>query len=139
MFEAYYEKHEHLRVPQSDPDLGKIVNGIRFKNCFLWHADFKAWLDERGFAYDTHRTHLEDEVWPKFEAYYEKHEHLRVPRSDPELGKIVSHIRSRNDYLWNADFKAWLDERGFKMHTRDATKNAERWAAVNGAPLVPGD
>jgi hypothetical protein len=137
-FEAYYEKHEHLRVPRSDPDLGQIVNGIRSENNFLWHADFKAWLDERGFVYDARKAYLEDEVWPKFEAYYEKHKHLRVPQSDPDLGKIVSHIRSQNCFLWHADLKAWLEERGFKMHTRDATKNAERWAAVNGAPLVPG-
>ena len=77
-------------------------------------------------------------MWPNFEAYYEAHRHLRVHRSDPELGRIVNHIRSRNDYLWHADFKAWLRDHGFKMHTKDATKNAKRWAAVNGAPLVPG-
>jgi hypothetical protein len=78
-----------------------------------------------------------NKVWPKFKAFYEAHEHLRVPRSNPDLGRIVNHIRTRNDYLWHADFKAWLYERGFKMHARDATKNAERWAAVNGAPPVP--
>ena len=34
------------------------------------------------------------------------------------------------DFLIDADFKAWLHEHGFKMHTRDVVKNAERWAAV---------
>jgi hypothetical protein len=134
---VYHEEHGHLRVPQSDPVLGTIVNNIRGSKCFLSHEDFKVWLDEHGFVYDPRRAHLEEEVWPKFKAFYEAHEHLRVPRSNPDLGTIVHHIRTRNDYLSHADFKAWLYERGFKMHARDATKNAERWAAVNGAPPVP--
>ena len=136
-FKAYYEEHEHLRVPRSDPDLGKTVNNIRDKKYFLWHADFKAWLDERGFVYDAPMAHLEEEVWPKFKAYYEEHEHLRVPQSDPELGTIVNSIRNKKCFLSHADFKAWLYDHGFKMHTKDATKNAERWAAVDGAPPVP--
>ncbi|GMH90432.1 hypothetical protein TrST_g5533 [Triparma strigata] len=137
-FKAYYEAHEDLRVPFRDPDLGMIVNRIRSRNDFLWHEDFKAWLDEHGFVYDARRAHLEEEVWPKFKAYYEAHGNLRVPRSDPDLGRIVGGIRSQNHFLWHADFKAWLYERGFKMHARDATTNAERWAAVNGPPPVPG-
>ena len=77
-------------------------------------------------------------VWPKFKAFYEQHGHPNAPRSDPDLGSIVDHIRARKDFLWHADFREWLYEHGFKMHAKDATKNAERWAAVNGAPLVPG-
>ena len=72
-------------------------------------------------------------VWPKLKAYYEKNKDLRVPSNDPDLGNIVHHIRSQNCFLWHADFKAWLDEHGFKMHTKDVTKNAERWAAVYAA------
>ena len=136
-FKAYYEKHGHLRVPRSDPDLGTIVHNIRSDKSFLWHSDFKAWLDERNLVYDARRAHLEEDVWPKFKAYYEKHGHLRVPRSDPDLGKIVDNIRSEKSFLWHSDFRAWLYERGFKMHATDATKNAERWAAVDGAPPVP--
>jgi hypothetical protein len=75
-------------------------------------------------------THLEEDVWPKFRAYYEKNKNLRVPRNDADLGNIVQHIRSQKYFLWHADFKAWLHEHGFKMHTRDVVKNAERWAAV---------
>ena len=130
---AYYEKNKDLRVPTNDPDLGTIVSGIRSRKAFLWHADFKAWLDEHGFVYDERMRRLEEGVWPKFKAYYEKNKHLRVPQSDPDLGKIVRDIRSKNCFLWHADFKAWLDEHGFKMHTKDVTKNAERWAAVYAA------
>jgi hypothetical protein len=69
-------------------------------------------------------------VWPKFKAYYEKHEHLRVPKSDPDLGLTVNNIRSQKTFLWHADFKAWLREHGFKMHARNDRKSAERWAEV---------
>jgi dTDP-4-dehydrorhamnose 3,5-epimerase-like enzyme len=129
-FKAYYEKHGHLRVPQTDPDLGSTVNNIRSRKDFLWHADFKAWLREHGFVYDARAWHVEEEVWPKFKAYYERHGHLRVPQTDPDLGGIVKCIRSRKDFLWHADFKAWLREHGFKMHARNDRKSAERWAEV---------
>jgi hypothetical protein len=136
-FRAYYEAQGHLRVPISDTVLGTNVLNIRSRKTFLGHADFKAWLDERGFVYEVPRAHLEEEVWPKFRAYYDEHGHLRVPISDPDLGEIVHCIRKRNAFMSHADFKAWLYECGFKMHATDATKNAERWAAVNGASLVP--
>ena len=77
-------------------------------------------------------------VWPKFEAYQAEHGHLNAPLNDPALGTIVHHIRTRKDFLWHADFKAWLYDHGFKMHAKDATKNAEKWAEVNEAPPVPG-
>ena len=137
-FEAYYEAHGHPNAPQSDPDLGKLVNDIRTRKDFLWHADFKAWLDEHNFVYDEHRAHLEQDVWPKFKAFYDKHEHVNAPQSDPDLGVIVNGIRARKKFLWHEDFRAWLYDHGFKMHATNATKNAERWAAVNVAPPVPG-
>ena len=130
-FKAYYEKHKHLRVPTSDPDLGKLVGNIRSQKSFLWHADFKEWLDAHGFVYDARAWHLEEEVWPKFKAYYEKHKHLRVPHSDPDLGRTVDRIRSHKNFLWHADFKNWLWERGFKLYVRNERKNAERWAEVS--------
>ena len=45
-------------------------------------------------------------VWPKIERWYEAKKHLRIPRSDPELGSVVCNIRSRKDFLHHADFKA---------------------------------
>jgi len=125
--EAYYKEHEHLRVPISDTKLGSAVHDIRSRNNFLWHADFKAWLDERGFVYDARRAHLEDEVWPKFMAYYKDHKHLRVPQSDPELGRVVTNIRNKNYFLWHEDFKAWLDERGFIYDPHRAHLEDEVW------------
>ena len=88
---------------------------------------------EHGFVYDARTTHLEEDVWPKFKAYYEKNKDLHVPQRDPDLGIVVNTIRSQKAFLWHADFKAWLHEHGFKMHTTDVTKNAERWAAVYAA------
>lgn len=128
---AYYEEHGHLHVPRSDPDLGMIVNRIRSQKDFLWHADFKDWLDAHGFVNDARAWHLEEEVWPKFKTYYEKNGHLRVPQSDPDLGRTVGHIRCRKDFLWHTDFKAWLRELAFKMHVHNKRKNAERWAEVS--------
>jgi len=75
---------------------------IRNLKCFLWHEDFKAWLDEHNFVYGrTHREHLEEDVWPKFKAFYDEHGHPNAPTSHPDA--------------------------------TNATKNAERWAAVNEA------
>lgn len=114
-FKAYYEKHKHLRVPFSDPDLGSLVHTIRSQKCFLWHAEFKAWLDEHGFVYDVPRAHLEEEVWPKFREYCKEHGHPNAPQSDPVLGTIVSHIRNRKNYLWHEEFKAWLYDHGLSL------------------------
>jgi hypothetical protein len=129
-FERWYEKKEHLCIPISDPDLGTVVHGIRSRNCFLQYADFKAWLDERGFVYDERRAHLELDIWPKFKRWYEEKEHLRIPRSDPDLGRVIDHIRTRKDYLHHADFAMWLWCACFEMHTTDAQTNRERWTHV---------
>lgn len=131
-FEAYYQEHTHLRVPLRYPELGMIVKSIRSQNSFLQYDDFKKWLNERNFVYDARRAHLEEDVWPKFKAYYEEHKHLRVPRSYPKLGKLVNRIRSSKDFLQYDDFRSWLWDHGFKMHARDAVKNAAKWAEVNG-------
>ena len=129
-FECWYEAKKHLRIPQSDPELGKVVSGIRSRKSFLQHADFKAWLDERGFVYDENRAHLELDVWPKFERWYEAKKHLRIPTSDHELGKVVSNIRSRKSFLHHADFAMWLWCACFEMHTKNLQLNRERWTQV---------
>ena len=43
-FRNFYETHGHLRVPQSDPELGIIVNNIRMYKNFLQYTDFAMWL-----------------------------------------------------------------------------------------------
>ena len=128
--ERWYEANKHLRIPVSDPDLGKVVNSIRSRKCFLQHSDFKAWLDERGFVYDEHRAHLEIDVWPKLERWYEANKHLRIPQSDPDLGNVVNNIRSRKQFLQHSDFAMWLWCACFKMHTMDSQLNRERWTQV---------
>ena len=129
-FRAFYEENQHLRVPQRHPELGNIVSGIRNQKCFLWHEDFKAWLDEHGFVYDERQAHLEQEVWPKFNAFYEENQHLRVPRSHHDLGNIVKGIRNIKSFLWHEDFRKWLYEHGFEMYARNERKNRERWEEV---------
>ena len=129
-FERWYEAKKHLRVPVSDPELGRVVCNIRAQKSFLQHADFKAWLDARGFVYDERRAHLEVDVWPKLERWYEANKHLRVPKTDPELGRVVSHIRSQKSFLQHADFAMWLWCACFEMHTKDSQLNRERWTQV---------
>ena len=129
-FKDYYETNKHLRIRQDDTELGRIVNHIRSRKCFLHYADFKAWLDERGFIYDERRAHLELDVWPKLKDYYAKNMHLRIPRSDRELGSVVNHIRSDRYFLQHADFAMWLWCACFKMHAKDGQKNRERWTQV---------
>jgi len=129
-FKDYYKENKHLRIPTTDPVLGSVVATIRSQNCFLHYADFKTWLDDRGFVYDEKRAHLDLDVWPKFKDYYEEHKHLRIPTTDPVLGSVVHHIRSRNDFLHYADFAMWLWCACFAMHTKDSQKNRERWTSV---------
>ena len=78
------------------------------------------------------------------QAYYDipGNAHLRVPqsyRSPPDdtypngypLGQTVSNIRTHNDFVTGRPERvAWLEERGFKMHMRDPTKDAEAWARL---------
>ena len=122
----YYEDNKHLRIRQDDPELGSVVESIRQKRCYLQHADFKAWLDERGFIYDMNRAHLELDVWPKFKDYYENNKHLRI-RQDDELGSVVNGIRTKGYHLQHADFKAWLDERGFIYDMNRAHLELDVW------------
>ena len=126
----YYAKNMHLRIPRSDRELGSVVNGIRSRKCFLHYADFKAWLDERGFIYDENRAHLELDVWPKFKDYYERNGHLRISQRDRELGSVVNNIRSKRIFLQYADFAMWLWCACFKMHAKDGKENRERWTQV---------
>ena len=128
-FKRWYAANKHLRIPRNDPDLGTLVNSIRSKKYFLHHADFKAWLDERGFVYDENRAHLELDVWPKFKRWYAAHKHLRIPQRD-DLGTVVNSIRSQKCFLHHADFAMWLWCACFEMHTKDSQLNHERWMQV---------
>ena len=132
-FRSFYDEHGHLRVQRSNPELGKIVSHIRTRKDFLQHADFKAWLDERAFAYDNRRAHLDIDIWPKFRRYYETHGHLHIPQSDPELGIIVNNIRIHKNFLQYTDFAMWLWCACFRMHMKSNTKNRSRWEQVFSA------
>ena len=129
-FERWYEENKHLRIPRCDTELGSVVNNIRSRKDFLQHADFKDWLDAHGFVYDENRAHLELDVWPKFKRWYDENKHLRIPKSNPELGKVVDNIRSRKDFLQHADFAMWLWCACFEMHKKDSQLNRERWTQV---------
>ena len=69
----------------------------------------------------------------QLEAYYETHNDLRVPQSyrtanGYALGNVVSNIRSHRTYVDDHPERvAWLRERGFRMHARNAAIDARRW------------
>ena len=86
---------------------------------------------------------LSTKRWKKVKAYLQAYyddrgnNHLRVPTSyvAPDgfkLGETVSVMRSTQKiYLaGHPDRIAWVRERGWVWHTRDAAKNAARWAEV---------
>ena len=43
-FRHFYETHGHLHIPWNDPNLGKVVCGMRSQKYFLQHTDFAMWL-----------------------------------------------------------------------------------------------
>ena len=142
---AYHAARGHLRVSQrhrgdvEGVHLGEVVHNIRSHQAFLQHADFVAWLDARGFAYDARRARLVGTVWPALKVYHAARGHLRVSqrhRGDVEgvhLGQVVSSIRSQQAFLQHADFAAWLRARGFRMHARDERADRAAWARVGAS------
>jgi hypothetical protein len=136
-FEAYFKENGHLRIPKKEivngVKLGKVVNHIRSQKCFLHHTDFKEWLEEHGFVYDEIRAHLEEEVWPAFEAYFQENGHLRVPFKEivngVNLGIVVNRIRSQKYFLHHKDFKEWLEEHGFVYDETRAHLEEKVWPA----------
>ena len=56
---------------------------------------------------------LSNNRWSKFQRYYAENGHLRIPRRDRDLGKVVHAIRTKKAFLSNDEFKSWLDERNF--------------------------
>ena len=139
--QAFYDDRKHLRVPQSyvTPDgvpLGRTVSHIRSRHGYVEdHPDRLAWLKERGWVENELDAKWED-VQRYLQAFYDDRKHLRVPTAyvTPDgvaLGKTVSKIRSRHDYVeGHPERLAWLKERGFKMHARNAAEDAKRWAAL---------
>ena len=85
-FKQFYKRKKHLRIKTDhikvvdgvEVNLGTIVNGICSRQDFPQHADFKAWLHERGFVYNDHRAHFELNVWPAFKQFYNREKHLRI-------------------------------------------------------------
>ena len=104
--------------------LGQLVNRIRTGHTPV-PAQWRAWLDERGFAWDYQAAMWERVYIPGFEAWMEANQIslLHVKRADtvpaPEaedgvlpLGTLVNHIRTGHTPV-PAQWRAWLDERGF--------------------------
>jgi hypothetical protein len=145
-FEQFYEKNKHLRIPQDHVEivdgrkenLGITVSNIRNRSDFLHYEKFKLWLDTHGFVYDEHRAHLELDVWPAFEQFYEREKHLRIPQDhveivdgrDVTLGITVNSIRSRGFFLHHEKFKLWLDTHGFVYDENRAHLELDVWPAL---------
>ena len=138
---AYFDKNGDLRVPQSYtvPDgfpLGQLVSNIRSQHDYIkGHPERRTWLQERGWVENELDAKWED-VQRYLQAYFDKKGDLRVPRSYtvPDgfpLGQLVSHIRSRHDYIkGHPERRTWLKAHGFKMHARNAVEDAKRWVAL---------
>ena len=155
-FKQYFEREKHSNVPKNHVEpiqvgdkeekvnLGIIVNNIRRYGNFLRYEDFRKWLDQHRFSYDMRRTHLDTCVWPAFKQYVEREKHSNVPRNHVEpiqdgdkeekvnLGRIVSKIRARRDFLQHEDFKMWLWCACFKLNTKDGEANSRRWKQAFG-------
>jgi hypothetical protein len=92
---------------------------------------------------DNERDAMWEDVQGHLRRFHAVEKHLRVPTShvtDDEykypLGKTVKIMR-RGVYLkGHPDRVAWVKARGFGMHTRNAQKNAEKWAALERAPAA---
>jgi len=144
-FKQFYARKKHLCIKINhvevvdgvEVNLGEIVSGIRSRKSFMNHADFKNWLDERGFVHDENQAHFERDVWPAFKQFYDRENHLRIKQRHVEevdgdevnLGNIVSGIRSRKSFMHHVDFKEWLDERGFVYDENLAHVELDVWPA----------
>ena len=118
-FEAWLEANNQtslLHVKQADtvpaPEardgvlkLGELVNRIRTGHTAV-PAQWRAWLDERGFAWDYQAAMWERVYIPGFEAWMEANQIslLHVKRAESDLALAMSSIRTGHTF--------WLDERG---------------------------
>ena len=105
-----YDENKHLRIPQSNPELGEVVHSIRSKRSSYTTPTSRTGSTRHGqIVYGRERAHPGARLWPKFKRWYDENKHLRIPKSNPELGNVVHNIRSQKIFLHHADFKDWLD------------------------------
>lgn len=117
--------------------LGMLVNNIRAGATSV-PAEWRAWLDARGFAWDYRAAMWERVYIPGFEAWQEANQTslLHVKQRDtvpaPEapdgvlhIGRLVAHIRTGATAV-PAPWRAWLDERGFLWHTKCLATHVQR-------------
>ena len=109
--------------------LGTLVNSIR-TGATAVPAEWRAWLDERGFAWDYQAAMWERVYIPGFQVWQEANQTslLHVKRAEtvpaPEardgvlpIGTLVDSIRTGATTV-PAAWRAWLDERGFAWGRR---------------------
>jgi hypothetical protein len=94
---------------------------------------FAEWFEDNGVVYSSQREYVVDKVWPAFKAFYERNQHLRIPRktvvNGVNLGEVVKHIRSQKCFLQHTDFIKWLHIRGFVYDEIRAHLEGEVWPA----------
>ena len=99
---------------------------------------WRTWLDERGFAWDYQAAMWERVYIPGFEAWKQANQTslLHVKQRDtvpaPEapggvlnIGALVRNIRAGHTAV-PAQWRAWLDERGFLWHTKCVATHVQR-------------
>ena len=122
--------------------LGETVHNMRSKGHFLdGHPDRVAWVQRMGWV-NNERDAMWEDLQGHLRRFHAVKGHLRVPWAyvtDDEykypLGQRVKNMRSQGLYLkGHPDRIAWVKARGFVMDTKNAQKNAEKWAALECAP-----
>ena len=117
--------------------IGTLVNSIRKGNTAV-PAEWRTWLDERGFAWEHQAAMWERVYIPGFQAWMEANQtsllHVKRPDTVPApeasngvlpIGELVHHIRTGKTAV-PAPWRAWLDERGFLWHTRNLATHVQR-------------
>lgn len=124
-------------APNGIVKLGTLVSIIRTGGTSV-PAQWRAWLDERGFAWDYQAAMWERVYIPGFQAWQEANHTslLRVKIADtvpaPEardgflkLGHLVNNIRTGNTPV-PAEWRVWLNDRGFLWHTKCLATHVRR-------------
>ena len=109
--------------------IGTLVDSIR-TGATAVPAAWRAWLDERGFAWDYQAAMWERVYIPGFQVWHEPD--LALARQATGHGPRARRPAARRRRIRTettavpAAWRAWLDERGFLWHTRNLATHVQR-------------
>ena len=101
-------------------------------------AEWRTWLDERGFAWDYTEAIWQRVYIPGFQAWLAANQtsllHVKqrdtvpvaeAPNGVLKLGTLVNNIRTGHTPVPD-QWRAWLDDHGFLWHTRNLATHVQR-------------